>query len=279
MRSSHLARRSSGPPWASPGPRRSAARSTSASSAGKRVIIERNAITIAVPATTPNSSIPVNSVSRSTKNAPAAVRALSSMPGPARSAARRSAPARVRVDAPLLLVAVEEVDAVVGADADDDGDEHHGEDAEVADHEGDDPHRPGQAHGQGSQHEHGLHHAPEGQQQEARGWTRTPAGWPACCRRRRWPSRRWRWPALPSPPPARPDTRHAGRPWPAGWPRSSRGSPRSCAPPAPAARTGRAAAGRTRRSSPRRDRRSGPWRRRGPTARRTSRPRRDAPTV
>ena len=48
---------------------------------------------MAVPATKPNSRMPWKSVSTSTKNAPVAVSAPSNMPGPARSAVRRSASA------------------------------------------------------------------------------------------------------------------------------------------------------------------------------------------
>ena len=52
----------------------------------------------------------------------------------------------------LLLVPEEEVDAVVDPDSDDDGDEHHGEDREVADEQRDDAQRPAEA-----QREHGEH--------------------------------------------------------------------------------------------------------------------------
>ena len=94
------------------------------------------------------------------------MRAPSRMPGPLRAAARSSA-SRVSTKHSLFSVPEEEVDPVVGAEADDDRDEHHGEDREVADEQRDDAQRPAQA-----QHEHGEHrergHDPsEGEQQQA----------------------------------------------------------------------------------------------------------------
>ena len=148
MRSSQIARpgdrRLAGVGRRGPAPSRS-----SASSAGNRVIIETNARRMAVPDTKPNSRMPWKSVSISTKNAPVAVSAPSSMPGagplgrPANGGVgrRRRAPSS-------SSIAVEQVHAVVDADAHHDGDEHHREDAEVADDERDDAHRPGEAHHQ-----------------------------------------------------------------------------------------------------------------------------------
>ena len=81
IRSSQIAR-STATPARRAAARPAASRPASASSAGKRVTIDRNAMRIAVPATKPNSRMPWKSVSISTKNAPVAVSAPSSMPGP-----------------------------------------------------------------------------------------------------------------------------------------------------------------------------------------------------
>ena len=67
----------------------------------------------------------------------------------------------------LLLVAEQEVDAVVDADPDHDRDEHHREQRQVPDHQGRDPDRPAQADGQDDEHEHRLAHAQEGHEQQA----------------------------------------------------------------------------------------------------------------
>ena len=60
---------------------------------------------------------------------------------------------RRAAEATLLVVAEEQVDAVVGAEADDDRDEHDREDREMADHERHDAERPADAHGERGEHE------------------------------------------------------------------------------------------------------------------------------
>jgi hypothetical protein len=69
----------------------------------------------------------------------------------------------------LLVIAEEEVDAVVDADPDHDRDEHHREDAQVSDGQRDHPHGPGQAHRQRRDHQDGRDHPPEGHEQEDQG--------------------------------------------------------------------------------------------------------------
>ena len=89
IRSSQIARSTARPTAA--GASAARRRSSRARAAGKSVTIDRNAMKMAVPATKPNSRMPWKSVRISTKNAPVAVSAPSSMPGPARSAVRRRA--------------------------------------------------------------------------------------------------------------------------------------------------------------------------------------------
>ena len=149
-----------------PGARPPCRRSTSTRPAGKSVIIATHDSRMAVPAMKPSSCIPRKSVSMRTKNVPAAVTAPSSMPGPLRAAVISIASLQAAPEEQLLLVAEEEVDAVVDADADHDRDEHHREERQVPDHQRGDPDRPAEAHGEDQQHEHRLAHTDEGQEQQ-----------------------------------------------------------------------------------------------------------------
>ena len=74
---------------------------------------------------------------------------------------------QIAAEEQLLLVAEEEVDAVVDADADHDRDEHDREQRKVSDHQGGDPDRPAEAHGEDRQHQERLADAQERHQQEA----------------------------------------------------------------------------------------------------------------
>ena len=121
--------------------------------AGKTVIIERKATRMAVAETNPNSRMPWKSVSISTDEGARRGEGAEQHPRPRPLACPADGGGRERPSAELLLVPEEEVDAVVGPDAYDDRDEHDREDAEMTDHERDDPERPGHAHRQRDQDE------------------------------------------------------------------------------------------------------------------------------
>lgn len=71
----------------------------------------------------------------------------------------------------LLLVAVEKVDAVIDAYADDDGHEHHREQREIPHHERGKPKRPAETQGEHAEHHQRLHHATAGDDQQYQGQT------------------------------------------------------------------------------------------------------------
>ena len=88
-------------------------------------------------------------------------------PGPAPHRGDLDRLAQVAAEEELLLVAEQIIDAVIDADADDDGNEHHGEERQVADHERGHADRPGQGECQDDQHEERLAHAQERRDQQA----------------------------------------------------------------------------------------------------------------
>ena len=67
----------------------------------------------------------------------------------------------------LFPIAEQEVDAVVDPETDDDGDEHHGEDRQVADEQRDDAQRPAEAQRKRGEHRARGHEPPEREQEQA----------------------------------------------------------------------------------------------------------------
>ncbi len=88
-------------------------------------------------------------------------------PGPGTSGRDLERLPEVAAEEQLLLVAEEEVDAVVDADTDDDRDEHHREQRQVADDQRGHADRPAQAQREDRQHDERLAHPQEGDEQQS----------------------------------------------------------------------------------------------------------------